>query len=95
MLLKLFKIKVLAALILAGVLFIKKAILMGAFLLPGIIASIKAHCKQQYHVVPYHYEDDHHHYEHDHHDDGGGYGVSGYGDATRHQLWGRKRHSFY
>lgn len=99
MLLKLFKVKVLAAFILAGVIFIKKSILMGAFLLPGIVASIKAHCKQshqQLHVVPYHYEDDHHHYEHEHHDDaGGGYGVPGYGDITRNQLWSRKRNSYY
>ncbi|KAF5296735.1 hypothetical protein FQR65_LT10171 [Abscondita terminalis] len=73
MLLKLFKIKIMVAVILASVLFIKKAILLAALILPSVLHYLKqcaAHSKPHFHHTPYHFD-------HDDHDDGHYYG--GYG----------------
>lgn len=76
--------------VLLGVLFIKKILLLAAFILPGVVAAIKAHCKAQtqYHVVP-HQIDEEHHIHHDHDDDDGW--VYG-GDK---HFWDKKRYSYY
>ncbi|GJQ85490.1 GPRNPY2 [Trypoxylus dichotomus] len=78
---KVFKIKVLVAIALVGILFIKKVLLAAAFVLPSIIHNIKMHCKAAAASNTYHHFEDH--------DDhipygawnglGGGYGHSGYG----------------
>ncbi|CAH0554946.1 unnamed protein product [Brassicogethes aeneus] len=47
LLFKLFKVKVIVSIILSGILFIKKIMLVIAFLLPAMFASLKAHCKPE------------------------------------------------
>ncbi|KAF5290227.1 hypothetical protein FQA39_LY14781 [Lamprigera yunnana] len=73
MLFKLFKIKVMVAIVLASVLFIKKAILLAAIILPSALQYLKqcAANSRHHHHTPYHFD-------HDDHDDVGGYG-GGYG----------------
>ncbi|XP_044271491.1 uncharacterized protein LOC123015681 [Tribolium madens] len=91
-LIKLFKVKILVTLALAGIIFIKKMLLVAAFVLPAVVASIKAHCKaQQFHVVPYNVHEDHYTHDHEHDDDG--YAISSYGSDDKH-FWDKKRYSF-
>lgn len=78
---KVFKIKVLVALALLGILVIKKILIAAAIILPSIVHSIKMHCKASAMGNAYH-----HYEEHDDHPAfhgisgfGGGYGHSGYG----------------
>ncbi|KAK4875546.1 hypothetical protein RN001_011968 [Aquatica leii] len=89
MLLKLFKIKVMLAIVLASVLFIKKAVLLAAIILPSALQYLKqcASHSRHHHHAPYHFE-------HDDHDDGGYYGGYGkdyeraYNAASATTFWG-------
>lgn len=68
---KLFKVKILMALVLASLIFIKKAIMLGALVLPTILQHLK-HCSKPDHFhhghsTPYHHVEEHQ-------EDYGGYG---------------------
>ncbi|KAB0794501.1 hypothetical protein PPYR_11340 [Photinus pyralis] len=73
---KLFKIKLMLAIVLASVLFIKKAVLLAAIILPTALQYLKqcSHGRQPHHFHPTPY----HHFEHDDHEEPS-YGGYGYG----------------
>ncbi|XP_065155158.1 uncharacterized protein [Atheta coriaria] len=70
-----FKVKVLLALALLGIFFIKKIFLIGALVLPSILHNLKAKCA---HVLPPHHIGHSGHGEEYHDDYYGNYGHSGY-----------------
>nr|XP_022917859.1 uncharacterized protein LOC111427106 [Onthophagus taurus] len=71
---KVFKIKVLVALALAGILVIKKVLLVGAFILPSVIHNLKMSCMKAAAGGGYHHVTT---IEADHEDFGNGFGAYG------------------
>ncbi|KAH0819635.1 hypothetical protein GEV33_003156 [Tenebrio molitor] len=87
---KVFKLKIMVHMVLVGVIIIKKMLLAAAIFLPGALAAIKAHCKQQqFHVVPYHVDEDHYTHSHEHEHEPSGFGASGF-DDDKH-FWAHKK----
>ncbi|KAF2897361.1 hypothetical protein ILUMI_08814, partial [Ignelater luminosus] len=77
---KLFKIKIMVAMVLASLVFIKKAIMLAALILPSILQHLK-HCSKTHYV---HHPPVHHHEDvHDHEDFGGGLSGGYYGGYSK------------